>query len=117
MDALTADDPSVLGRYVLLGRLGNGGQGVVYLGRTAAGESVAVKALNPGLLADSEALRRFAGEVDHVRQVSSFCVAEVLDADLTGDRPLRRSPPSTPPGSSTAISNRTMSCSAGTARA
>ena len=87
MDALTADDPSALGRYVLLGRLGNGGQGVVYLGRTAAGESVAVKALNPGLAADSEALRRFAGEVEHVRQVSSFCVAEVLDADLTGDRP------------------------------
>jgi len=87
MDALTADDPSVLGRYALLGRLGNGGQGVVYLGRTAAGKSVAVKALNPGLVADSEALRRFAGEVEHVRQVSSFCVAEVLDADLTGDRP------------------------------
>jgi len=87
MDALTADDPSVLGRYALLGRLGNGGQGVVYLGRTAAGESVAVKALNPSLVADAEALRRFAGEVDHVRQVSSFCVAEVLDADLNGDRP------------------------------
>ena len=87
MDALTADDPTVLGRYTLLGRLGKGGQGVVYLGRTAAGEPVAVKALNPGLVADPEALRRFAGEVDHVRQVSSFCVAEVLDADLTGDRP------------------------------
>ena len=87
MDALTAGDPSVLGRYVLLGRLGNGGQGVVYLGRTEAGESVAVKALNPSLVADSEALRRFAGGVDHIRQVSSFCVAKVLDADLTADRP------------------------------
>jgi len=87
MDALTAGDPTVLGPYVLLGRLGDGGQGVVYLGRSAAGESVAVKALDPSLVADSEARRRFAGEVDHVRQVSSFCVAEVLDADLTADRP------------------------------
>src|SRR5215207_9126176 len=87
MDALTADDPLVLGRYTLLGRLGEGGQGVVYLGRTPAGEPVAVKVLNPSLVANPEALRRFAGEVDHVRQVSSFCVAEVLDADLTGDQP------------------------------
>ena len=87
MDALTADDPSALGPYALLGRLGKGGQGVVYLGRTPAGEPVAVKTLNPGLVADPDALRRFAGEVVHVRQVSSFCVAEVLDADLTGDRP------------------------------
>ncbi|WP_460370826.1 serine/threonine-protein kinase, partial [Actinocorallia lasiicapitis] len=87
MDALRTGDPAVLGGFTLLGRLGAGGQGVVYLGRSPGGEQVAVKALNPDAVADPEALRRFAGEVGHVRQVSSFCVAEVLDADLTGERP------------------------------
>ncbi|MBO2449800.1 serine/threonine protein kinase [Actinomadura barringtoniae] len=87
MDGLHNGDPEALGGYALLGRLGAGGQGVVYLGRGASGALVAVKTLNAASVADPVARRRFAGEVALVRQVSSFCVAEIVDADLEGERP------------------------------
>jgi len=87
MDALHTGDPQALGGYALLGRLGAGGQGVVYLGRSESGALVAVKTLNAASVADPVARRRFAGEVALVRQVSSFCVAEIVDADLEGPRP------------------------------
>ena len=84
---LRAGDPERLGRYRLVGRLGEGGQGAVYLGQGDGDVRVAVKVLKPELVADVSARRRFGGEVDLARQVSSFCIAEVLDADLSGDRP------------------------------
>ncbi|GAA3382953.1 hypothetical protein GCM10020369_06910 [Cryptosporangium minutisporangium] len=82
-----AGDPLRLGRYRMIGRLGEGGQGAVYLGVTEGDERVAVKVLKPDLVADTSARRRFLGEVDLARQVSSFCIAEVLDADLDAERP------------------------------
>lgn len=87
MEALDESDPRSLGGYTLQGRLGAGGQGVVYLGRATSGRRVAVKALRPAVVADPVARRRFAGEVELVRKVSSFCVAEILDASLDGSRP------------------------------
>lgn len=84
---LRAGDPAHLGRFRLLGRIGAGGQGTVYLGEDRAGVRVAVKTLSSELVGDDVARRRFADEVALVRQVSSFCVAEVLDADLEGEQP------------------------------
>ncbi|GAA0233049.1 serine/threonine protein kinase [Cryptosporangium japonicum] len=84
---LRAGDPERLGPYRLVGRLGEGGQGAVYLGVTGDDARVAVKVLKAELVADTSARRRFGGEVDLARQVSSFCIAEVLDADLGGDPP------------------------------
>ena len=84
---LRADDPIRLGEYQLRGRLGEGGQGSVYLGTSPAGTPVAVKVLNAASIGDTLARRRFAGEVEMARRVSSFCIAAVLDADLDGARP------------------------------
>ncbi|MEV4059924.1 serine/threonine protein kinase [Nonomuraea dietziae] len=70
-----------------MARLGQGGQGVVYLGRTESGEQVAVKLLHPGLLTDSDARSRFLREVKIARRVARFSTATVLAADLAGQRP------------------------------
>ncbi|MFI7703146.1 serine/threonine-protein kinase [Nonomuraea sp. NPDC049480] len=69
-----------MGPYRLLGRLGAGGQGVVYLGQGPDGRPVAVKVLADGLAGD----HRFAKEIDAARRVEPFCIAQVLDASLGG---------------------------------
>jgi eukaryotic-like serine/threonine-protein kinase len=84
---LRPHDPRRLGPYELLGRLGEGGMGTVYLARTAAGVLVAVKMVRADLAPDDEFRRRFRSEVNRVRQVPPFCTAEVLDADPAHDPP------------------------------
>jgi serine/threonine protein kinase len=81
-------DPASLGRYRLVGRLGEGGQGVVFLGHDPEETPVAVKVLRPDLAADAGVRGRFAKEVTAAQRVAAqFCVAQVLDADLAADRP------------------------------
>ncbi|GAA3345968.1 hypothetical protein GCM10020358_55140 [Amorphoplanes nipponensis] len=80
-------DPRRLGPYELVGRLGEGGMGTVYLARSAAGVLVAVKMVRADLAPDDEFRRRFRSEVNRVRQVPPFCTAEVLDADPDHEQP------------------------------
>ncbi|MET8153646.1 serine/threonine protein kinase [Actinoplanes sp. NPDC049668] len=80
-------DPRKLGSYELIGRLGEGGMGTVYLARSAAGVLVAVKMVRADLAPDDEFRRRFRSEVNRVREVPPFCTAEVLDADPDHEQP------------------------------
>ncbi|MEV4708140.1 serine/threonine-protein kinase [Actinoplanes sp. NPDC049316] len=80
-EALRPGDPQTLGGYRLLGRLGQGGMGAVYLGRGPDGRLVAVKAIRPELADEPEFRARFRSEVNRARAVPSFCTAPVLDAD------------------------------------
>jgi eukaryotic-like serine/threonine-protein kinase len=80
-------DPRRLGDYELVGRLGEGGMGTVYLARNPVGVLVAVKMVRADLAPDDEFRRRFRSEVTRVRQVPPFCTAEVLDADPDHEPP------------------------------
>src|SRR6266542_352600 len=84
---LLAGDPSRLGRYTLVGRLGQGGMGVVYLGRDEDGRLVAIKVIRPELAANPDYLARFRLEVELGRKVNGPFVAEVLDAGFDSERP------------------------------
>lgn len=81
MHPLGAEDPQVIGAYRLLGRLGSGGMGVVYLGRSAGGRTVAVKVVHAHFALDEEFRARFRREVDAARRVGGSWTAPVLDAD------------------------------------
>ncbi|MEU4653204.1 serine/threonine-protein kinase [Streptomyces sp. NPDC023723] len=81
MRPLEADEPTAVGPYRLLGRLGSGGMGRVYLGRSAGGRTVAVKIVHPHFALDEEFRARFRREVDAARRVGGAWTAPVLDAD------------------------------------
>ncbi|MEV5747614.1 protein kinase [Actinoallomurus sp. NPDC052308] len=84
---LQPGDPDRLGSYEVTGRLGEGGQGTVYLGRSATGDPVAIKLLRGDLAQDDTARGRFLRELAAVKRVARFCTAQVLEADVDGDRP------------------------------
>ncbi|HEV2376946.1 MAG TPA: serine/threonine-protein kinase [Streptosporangiaceae bacterium] len=79
--------PEQLGGYRLLSRLGEGGMGVVFRAEDAQGRAVALKVLRSSVAGESTARRRMAREVETMQRVRSPYVAEVMDADLTGDTP------------------------------
>ncbi|MFC4588875.1 serine/threonine-protein kinase [Sphaerisporangium corydalis] len=83
---LPAGEPDHIGRYRLIGSLGQGGQGAVYLGETPEGTRVAIKVLHARLAAESGAQTRFLREVEAARRVAPFSTARVIDADIADDR-------------------------------
>ncbi|MGW4663384.1 protein kinase domain-containing protein [Streptosporangium sandarakinum] len=87
IEPLRPGDPPRLGDFTLRGRLGEGGQGVVYLGEAEDGRRAAVKLLHVRFTGESHARSRFARELAAARRVDAFCTARVLAADLDGETP------------------------------
>jgi Protein kinase domain len=84
---LQPSDPRLIGPYQLIGRLGSGGMGRVFLGMSAAGRPVAVKIIHAELAADPEFRARFSVEVAAARKVSGLFTALVVDADVDAPVP------------------------------
>ncbi|SDJ13513.1 serine/threonine-protein kinase, partial [Nonomuraea jiangxiensis] len=76
-----------MGDYAVAGRLGEGGQGIVYLATARDGTRVALKLLRADLAGDAEASERFVREVAMARRVAPFCTAQVFETGLYGGRP------------------------------
>ncbi|WP_327089306.1 serine/threonine protein kinase [Nonomuraea sp. NBC_01738] len=82
---LRPTDPRAIGPYRLLGRLGEGGMGTVYLARAAGTRFVAVKVVKSEFANQEGFAVRFHGEVENARKVASFCTAQVLDNGNTDE--------------------------------
>ncbi|MFW5419364.1 serine/threonine protein kinase [Nocardiopsis sp. CNT-189] len=80
-------DPAQVGPYRLHARLGGGGMGQVFLGRSPGGHTVAVKVVRPDLAQDPDFRRRFAAEAAAARKVGGFYTAQVIDADTDATPP------------------------------
>ncbi|MFJ8489945.1 bifunctional serine/threonine-protein kinase/ABC transporter substrate-binding protein [Streptomyces sp. NPDC094038] len=86
-EALRPSDPSAVGGFRLLRRLGAGGMGVVYLGRSETGALAAVKVIRAQGAADDGFRARFAREAELAARVDSPWVVPVLGADATAQEP------------------------------
>ncbi len=84
---LAGGDPQQVGSFEVTGRLGEGGQGIVYLGRGGTGANVAIKLLHAQLIEDEAARSRFVREVEVTKRVARFCTAQVLEAGMADTRP------------------------------
>jgi serine/threonine protein kinase len=80
-------DPERIGPFLVLGRLGSGSMGQVYLGRSAAGRLVAIKTIKVELAEEAGFRHRFAQEVAAARKVSGVFTAAVVEADPEADLP------------------------------
>jgi predicted Ser/Thr protein kinase len=83
---LQPGDPARLGRYELLGRLGQGGMGVVFLGQDDLG-LVAIKTITSASVSDEEVRRRFRREAEAASRVPRRCTAQVYESDFEHDPP------------------------------
>jgi DNA-binding beta-propeller fold protein YncE len=87
MDPLKPGDPTAVGRYRLIGRLGEGGMGRVFLGVSPGGRQVAVKLIHSAHASDRQFRERFTREIEAARRVGGFHTASVVDADPAADPP------------------------------
>lgn len=75
-------DPLRLGGHQLIGVVGQGGMGRVYLGVAPGGGQVAVKVMHPQYAADTAFRERFRREAEVAQRVSGPFTARVLDAGV-----------------------------------
>jgi WD40 repeat protein len=87
MDSIQPGDPARVGSYRVIGRLGAGGMGRVFLGVSPAGRKVAIKLINPEFASSAAYRERFAREIDAARRVGGFHAAQVVDADPRAELP------------------------------
>lgn len=87
MKPLAPYEPRRIGPFTLLGRLGHGAMGTVFLGQLPSGRLAAVKVVKPELAENTVFRERFAREVAAARAVGGFFNAPIVDADPAAAAP------------------------------
>ena len=81
---LQSGDPERIGEYTVVARLGEGGQGVVYLGQTTNGGQVAIKLLHPWFGGTARGRELFAREIEAADRIKGYTARVLASAEYAG---------------------------------
>ena len=81
---LQSGDPERIGEYTVVARLGEGGQGVVYLGQTTNGRQVAIKLLHPWFGGTARGRELFAREIEAADRIKGYTARVLASAEYAG---------------------------------
>ena len=81
LEPLDPDDPRHVGPFALLGRLGGGAMGMVFLGKLPSGRLAAIKLVHPHLAHERVFRERFRREIDNAKAVGGIFTAPIVDAN------------------------------------
>ena len=83
----TPQEPQEFGPYLVIGKLGQGGMGKVYLAiEKGYDRQVALKITDPVADLSDEELRRFEAEANSMKQLTHQNVIQVYSYGIIGDR-------------------------------
>lgn len=86
MEPLKSNDPSILGDWRIMGRLGQGGFGTVFLAEKGA-QKAAIKVIKSEFVEENDARARLTTEAEVLSKLSNPFIGKILDADLKGELP------------------------------
>ena len=86
MEPKKSNDPDYLGHWRIMGRLGEGGFGTVFLAEKGA-QKAAIKVIRQEFVQEDDARSRLATEAEVLSKLSDPSIGKILDSDLTGEFP------------------------------
>ena len=78
---LSPEDPEFIGGWKLIGRVGQGGFGTIYVG-TKDGLTAAIKLISREVIEDQESIPRFANEVRSLKELNHPGIPKLIDHNL-----------------------------------
>jgi serine/threonine protein kinase len=84
MEPKKSNDPDELGRWRIMGRLGEGGFGTVFLAESGA-QKAAVKVLKSDIADDIDARANLAKEAEVLSGLMDPAIGKIIDSDLNGE--------------------------------
>lgn len=86
MEPIKENDPKQLGDWRIMGRLGEGGFGTVFLAERGA-QKAAIKVIRSEFVEEGDARNRLATEAEVLSKLSDPFIGKILDSDLSGQFP------------------------------
>ncbi len=85
-EELLPTDPESIGGWTLLGRLGKGGFGTIYVGEKNE-EKAAIKIISKEYINDEESFQRFGNEIRNLSKLNHPNIARIIDSDISTNNP------------------------------
>ena len=85
-EELLSTDPESINGWKLLGRIGKGGFGTIYVGEKNS-ERAAIKIISKEYINDEESFKRFGNEISNLSKLNHPNIARIIESDISTNVP------------------------------